>query len=172
MDDRSSFVWTNYLCYGCLCPGHRTRFCRNRILCKRCSKNHPTSLHGYVYKPEDKKSNTLDETGDSTSSAQAQSTEVPTEGNKVDPKVTQIHGVTLMTGSNSANKSSLILPVWISHRDNPDNELLIYALLDTQSDTTFVIDDTCQALGVEGLKTQLILSTIFARNQVIDSNRV
>ena len=77
-----------------------------------------------------------------------------------------------MTGSNSVNKSSLILPVWISHRDNPDNELLIYALLDTQSDTTFVIDDTCQALGVEGLKTQLILSTIFAKNQVIDSNRV
>ena len=56
------------------------------------------------------------------------------------------------------NKSSLILPAWNSHKDSPENEILIYALLDTQSETTFVIDDTCQALiGLSSYYLQYVL---------------
>ena len=46
--------------------------------------------------------------------------------------------------------------------------MLVYALLDTQSDTTFIHDDICDELGLEGSKTKLLLSTMFAENKAIE----
>ena len=38
----------------------------------------------------------------------------------------------------NAQISSMIVPVWLHHESNPEAEVLIYALLDDQSDTTFI----------------------------------
>ena len=46
------------------------------------------------------------------------------------------------SGSNASMKSSMIVPVWVSHEKTPEKEILTYALLDTQSDTSFILDDT------------------------------
>jgi hypothetical protein len=65
---------------------------------------------------------------------------------------------------------SMVVPVYLSHCDSPDNERLVYALLDTQSDTTFILDRTYDALGMSGvglnwlcqlclLKTRLLVVT-------------
>lgn len=42
----------------------------------------------------------------------------------------------------------MIVPVWLSTLENPSHEILTYALLDTQSDTTFVLDETAAVLNV------------------------
>ncbi|PIK42690.1 hypothetical protein BSL78_20459 [Apostichopus japonicus] len=55
---------------------------------------------------------------------------------------------------------------------NPNKEILTYAMLDTQSDTTFVTECVCEALGVKGTRTQLALSTMISQNHVVNSNRV
>lgn len=55
-------------------------------------------------------------------------------------------------------KSSMILPVLVSHVDNPKKEIMVYGLLDTQTDTTFVSDDRCEKLGWEGPSVRLQLS--------------
>ena len=39
-----------------------------------------------------------------------------------------------------------IIPVWVSATSEPDREIPVYALLDTQGDTTFLLDDTAKAL--------------------------
>lgn len=75
-------------------------------------------------------------------------------------------------GFTGGNKSSMILPVYISHDDNKDKEVLIYALLDTQSDATFIAEDTCTQLGVDGPETHLLLSTLSADNQVMPCKKV
>ena len=62
----------------------------------------------------------------------------------------------------------MIVPVYLSHQDRPESEVLVYALLDTQSDTTFIHDDICDELGLEGSKTKLLLSTMFAENKAIE----
>lgn len=80
-------------------------------------------------------------------------------------------GLKSISGS-SISMSSLGLPVYVSHESCPEKEILIYALLDTQSDTTFVTDRTCELLGVEGVRTSLRLSTLSAKNQVKDSSKV
>jgi hypothetical protein len=42
--------------------------------------------------------------------------------------------------------SSMVVPVWVSSVSNPDQEHLTYALLDTMSDTTFILTETSEAL--------------------------
>ena len=66
----------------------------------------------------------------------------------------------------------MIVPVYLSHCDTPEKEVLVYALLDTQSDTTFVLHDTCTALGLSGIDVKLSLSTMYAENRVVDSQKI
>ena len=66
----------------------------------------------------------------------------------------------------------MIVPVYVSHCDSPDRERLVYALLDKQSGTTFVLEDTCKALGVSGTEVRLSLSTMYAANKVVTSLKV
>ncbi|XP_053388583.1 uncharacterized protein LOC128551695 [Mercenaria mercenaria] len=66
----------------------------------------------------------------------------------------------------------MILPVFVSHCDNPDREVLVYALLDTQSDTTFLLDGTRSALGLSGVDVKLSLSTLHAENKIVNSQKL
>ena len=68
--------------------------------------------------------------------------------------------------------SSTIVPVWISTVDKPDNEILIYTLLDTQSDSTFILKDTSDALNVQSEEVKLKLSTMTAKDTIIQSSRI
>ena len=66
----------------------------------------------------------------------------------------------------------MVLPVWVSHCDRPELETLVYALLDTQSDTTFILDETCDATGVHGPAGKLALATMSANNQRVNSKKI
>ncbi|XP_062618078.1 uncharacterized protein LOC134279668 [Saccostrea cucullata] len=77
-------------------------------------------------------------------------------------------GTTLMNHSGASSKSTMILPVYVSHKENPEREL-VFALLDTQSDTTFILEKTSRALGLAGRPVKLMLSTMYAENKSIDS---
>ncbi|PIK43228.1 hypothetical protein BSL78_19919 [Apostichopus japonicus] len=48
VEDRTIFVKTKHLCYGCLRQGHISKFCRNRLVCNICSRSHPTALRGDI----------------------------------------------------------------------------------------------------------------------------
>ena len=65
----------------------------------------------------------------------------------------------------------MIVPVWLHHNENPEREILVYALLDDQSDTTFILETALDQLGVEGHNTQLSLSTLHAEGEVIKSHK-
>ena len=63
------------------------------------------------------------------------------------------------------------MPVFVSHRDYPKKEAKVYALLDDASDTTFVTTKVQQALGIEGVETELTLSTMSGK-EVISVSRI
>ena len=54
----------------------------------------------------------------------------------------------------------MLVPVYLSHQGRPELAVLVNALLDTQPDTTFIHDDICNELGLEGSATKLLLSTM------------
>ena len=62
----------------------------------------------------------------------------------------------------------MFAPVWVSHCDKK----LVYALLDTQSDTTFILEEAHEALGLNGPDTKHLLSAMLSENQTVDSKRI
>jgi len=66
----------------------------------------------------------------------------------------------------------MIVPVWVSSAKNPSKEQLVYALLDTQSDSTFIDKEICNELEAEAYPVKLKLTTMLGENMIIESERV
>ena len=50
VDERSKYLSTNKLCYGCLIPipkNHTARKCNQHQICTVCNNKHPMSLNGF-----------------------------------------------------------------------------------------------------------------------------
>ena len=65
----------------------------------------------------------------------------------------------------------MIVPVWLSS-SRSNEEVLAYAILDTQSDATFILKEICDDLDVEMQPTKLRLSTITNHESLVDSHRI
>ena len=155
LQERKDFIKTNGLCFGCMKKGHRSKECKHRLICETCKRKHPSALHGDTVEKLN---------GDK---------EMTAKKSKSEEKVGNIIShASHLRDTTSTSKCTMIVPVWISHRDNPQHERMVYALLDTQSDTTFILEDTCKALGVPGTDVKLLLSTMSANRQMIDSQKI
>ena len=147
MTDKRKFIREKGLCYGCLRRGHLSKKCRRRSTCKVCNKRHPTPLH-FDMRSEVKETTPSQE------------------------EVQTLNSHTIVNSNPRSHvKCSAIVPVWLSHKNTTD-EMLVYALLDTQSDTTFLLDSTKEALGLHGTKVNLLLSTMSAMNERIPSEKI
>lgn len=64
----------------------------------------------------------------------------------------------------NGGSTSMIVPVWILSTNTPEKETLVYALLDTQSSSTFVDQEVCENAGthLEPVK----------KDSIVQSNRV
>ena len=74
--------------------------------------------------------------------------------------------------TDKSTEYSMIVPVWVRPRNQPDKEILQYAVLDDQSNVGFISQELCDKLQVKGPQTQLLLSTVQEQNVMIDNNRV
>lgn len=79
-------------------------------------------------------------------------------------KCTMVGGV---EGQESGQDQSLMIAVWVSCSENPMNKQMTYALIDCQSNATFVIEKLRQELRLEGVKSHLLLSTLHEENEVV-----
>ena len=145
MMERQKFIQTNRLCFGCLIAKHRSKVCQHRETCAICSKRHPTALH---------RDDNMTETSSKRETAQSKSVETKTV--RLCEAATQYW--------------SMIVPVFLSSKSNPTHEVLTYALLDTQSDSTFGLTETLEQTGGRHENTRLKLSTMTSRDELINSN--
>ncbi|XP_076086068.1 uncharacterized protein LOC143056790 [Mytilus galloprovincialis] len=154
VQERKEFAKRTGLCFACLGSGHLSKQCNKRATCSICTKRHPTAFHGDVVKqyPNNSKQ--------------------PTPCNEEKELYKSQTGAVLMSITESCGKSSMIVPVYLSHTDNQQHEILVYALLDTQSDTTFILDNTRQTLGLSGADVKLSLSTMHSQNSIVDSCKI
>ena len=65
----------------------------------------------------------------------------------------------------------MVLPAYIYTKENPEPEVLIYALLDTQSDTPFISEDTMKELKSNMLKPEELQLTTMCSTKKITCNR-
>ncbi|XP_030597267.1 uncharacterized protein LOC115788399 isoform X1 [Archocentrus centrarchus] len=153
IEDKKAFILETRLCFGCLRKGHITKDCKRRHTCNICSRRHPTCLH------EERKQRPLEvKTNGSTSTEERTSLDT--------------HSVVSHTSTHRVSATSAIVPVFVSSVHEPEREVLTYALLDTQSDSTFVLEDVLDKLNVDARPVKLKLSTMTAIDTIISSKNV
>jgi len=111
--------------------------CPGRKICATCNGFHPSSLH--KDSPEAAQHDLQNRTREAISH----------RVNAWDSKI-----------SNVCSSHSLIVPVWLHQKEDPERKKMVYALLDDQSDACFVKDCILQQLNVTGPAVQLNLSTV------------
>jgi Protein of unknown function (DUF1759) len=147
IEERNTFVQQEKRCFGCLRTGHFTKHCKVRHTCQKCKKRHPTALHD-----------------DSKGKVQGQENLSQNDSvNRVVSSLATDHGHASTTN---------VVPVWISAVDNPSVERLVYALLDTQSDGTFVDETVYKELSVPADSVKLKLSTLLGKDVTVTCKRV
>lgn len=147
LEKRKDFARSKGLCWGCLEYGHKSRHCRKKKTRKVCEKLHPTSLHDNNYKLESKPPETTERI----------------VANRV--------GVRCSMKSKELTSHSLMVPVFLFHKSDPDKKILVNALLDEQSDACFVRESTMKKLGAEGAMVNIQLSTVLGQ-RTIESKKV
>lgn len=58
--------------------------------------------------------------------------------------------------------SALIVPVWLHHKDDPKREVQVYAIIDDQSNISFVADKVREKVGLNSPEVTLQLGTMHA----------
>ena len=136
LPEREDFIRHHALCFGCLKPGHRTRWCASRLTCSVCKKGHPSVLHRY--------------------SIPANRTEQPRDA----PSPSRAAVNVVSAGSRDVVATKMpIVPVKLRHRDGP--AVSTYAFLDSGSSSTFCSQELMDRLGVAvPPKTKLSVTTM------------
>ena len=155
-DERLEFIQSKGLCFGCLNKGHYSKDCRKRLTCKTCGNKHPTILH---YIPKDaKEPSNQEELRETRNHEEA-------ETNPEDA-VSNCSSVCHSIGERGSITNSMIVLVWICHKDSPQREVMVYAVLEEASDTTFVKLKTLRDLGLTGTEVKLNLFTMLGKEEI------
>lgn len=166
--ERVKFVQMKRLCFGCLKPGHHSKNCERRSVCDACKRKHPTCLHEDRVKEDKRKEQRDDERKESGKHSKERERTESKRTNDISKEATSNRVVQ----DRNTNYTSTVIPVWLSTTSNPENEILIYALLDSQSDTTFVLQEKAETLNTQKEPVQLKLSTLSSRSTVIPSQKL
>ncbi|KAL6472372.1 hypothetical protein MHYP_G00185600 [Metynnis hypsauchen] len=171
--ERVKYVQTKKLCFACLRPGHHSKSCEKRSVCNVCTGRHPTCLHEDRAKADEK----IQADGQNESGKPSKGKEKPKEQKHGDTESTTTE-VTSTAVSNqvmhnrNSTYASTIVPVWLSTTRNPDAEVLVYALLDSQSDSTFILQERAETLDTQMEPVQSKLSTLASKRTVIPSHKL
>ena len=83
---------------------------------------------------------------------------------------TNVRRTTSCTSQGASTAStSMIVPVWLSSLSKPDKEVSVYAIMNTQSDATIILKETCYELNAETQPTKLRLSTMTSQDSLVEN---
>ena len=150
IENRIGFIQQEKRCFGCLRTGHVTKNCRLRHTCQKCKGRHPTALHDDNRKREPSRE----------VSQQSQ----PGDGT--------VHRAASLNADNGHSSTTHVVPVWLSTTTSREAEILVYALLDTQSDSTFMEEVICEKLSAQSEPVNLKLSTLLGKDVTVACKRV
>ena len=146
-EEKTSYIREAKRCFGCLRTGHFSHACPDRHKCRTCHRSHPTVLH--------REFETSSPTMQSQTSNQAETQQ-------------KANALSTCTGS---SKTTNVIPVWISTKENPQVEKLVYALLDTQSDSSFTEENLCSQLAAATEPCKLKVTTLLGKDVTVECQK-
>ncbi|XP_014662066.1 PREDICTED: uncharacterized protein LOC106805101 [Priapulus caudatus] len=151
VDQRVELIKKWGLCFGCMKLGHRSRACRQRLACSRCSKSHPTLLHR-----------------DTPPVRLAVPEPAPHRARDI-AQPAQAREVSSACGGQDGTCVMAIVPVVVKSLKN-GRALQTYAFLDPGSSVSFCTDQLKQRLGIGGRKAKIIIETMSSESYTLDTN--
>ena len=167
LKERQAAVLKHGLCRGCLKRGHIWRQCSKKQECTICGRRHPTSLHDDAFTPRTPQDQDSGRHG--TGQRTRQDHQAGQASGQPRAEATSLRVVSGVGDERPGCIHSMILPVYVHHRSRPDNKILVYAVLDPQSDACFVTEAARSALEVEGQDVTLELKTVTGQSVVSSS---
>ena len=134
-----------------------TKDCRSDWKCEKCYKKQSTLFH-FEKKNNEANPNRIRKDQGTQSNEDSSSQATPAADSSAQVMYSAIREPT---------KTSMRLcqPVYVSSRDHREDEILTYAMLDQQSDTTFNLDSTCDKLNTTGTSVSLLVSTLLSQEK-------
>ena len=146
-EEKTSYIREAKRCFGCLRTGHFSHACPDCHKCRTCHRSHPTVLHREL--------ETSSPTKWSQTSNQAETQQ-------------KVNALSTCTGSSNTTN---VMPVWISTKENPRVEKLVYALLDTQSDSSFIEENLCAQLAAATEPCKLKVTTLLGKDVTVECQK-
>ena len=143
VDKRKEFLKTHQRCHSCLSTKHKAKDCRFPRTCVHCKEKHHSAFH-------DIDLNSLRTDDKPADTATTMST-----------NIYQLAETTF----------TACLPVRVRHLDS-SGSFTCYALLDNQSNASYVLSECCKSLGVKGKPCSLTIDTLSGRNHTFDCERM
>ncbi|KAB7503741.1 hypothetical protein Anas_13709 [Armadillidium nasatum] len=151
IQERRYFVKDRRLCLNCLRQGHVVKFCRNPNRCRTCNRPHHTLLHNETIPFEQRVPENRIETGEGSPH---------NKGEQANQRAI-VHKIDLSKDNTFYRTQALILPIWVHSHDFPERRVLTYAMLDHQSNTSFINKDSLfKRLNLDGSPVDLSIKTI------------
>ena len=150
-EERRKFIMSNGMCFSCLHRGHVSSTCPDRAICETCNGRHPTCLCGDFEKWRKKsiRERTVDK-------------EEEYEESKEDlTKATSF----AVVNNNELDLTTMIVPVRV-YSNTSNAWTTTYALQDSQSDSTFILDSVADELDLKLENVDLRLSTIISTTDI------
>lgn len=144
-EKRMNLLKEKGVCFSCLCTGHISKYCRQRISCTKCSRKHPTVLHKETSQsPEQTEEDTASQVNTCVSSG--------------------------LTGAGDQDCKLPIVPVQVKAKKG-STIVTTYAFLDQGSTAVFGTDSLMHKLQLTGRKGHILLRTM-GQEKVVSSNMV
>ena len=142
LNEREEFVKNKRLCFACLQGGHRSKDCKDRLKCRICEKQHPTSLHRKDRPAKEERKPPRDE----------------------EDRTSEVNMVT----RSSIKIACPAVPVVVTNKITGKKEKT-YAALDNFSTSSYMDGQLMKKLGLSGRKTDLQIKTIEGRDCKINA---
>ena len=154
VDERSKYLLTKKLCYGCLKPISKTHMARNfnqRRACKVYNEKYPTSLHGFKLKKKTNQGavNDIPDQSDTSQEGVLKSNVIVCDENFA----------CASTKFSAQVISMCVVPVVIKHNDST-KETITHTILDSCSQSTFIVEDLVNAHEIDGIDTSVMVKTL------------
>ena len=152
-------IWSSYSqrdCFGCVNKGQYSEDCHKRLTCKTCGNTHPVILH---YSPKDtKEPSNQEELGEMKNCEEAET--IPKQA------VSNCSSVCHSIGERGSLTNLMFVSVWTYHKDSLQREIVVYALLDEATDTTFIRFKTPHDPGLTGNEVKLHLFIMLGKTEI------
>ncbi|XP_055922710.1 uncharacterized protein LOC129953537 [Eupeodes corollae] len=140
IDSRRSFVKTNLLCFNCLRAGHSSLKCRSSFRCRVCKSRHHSLVH-----LEDAYEKS--QSASSKSSLQSQPSLLPSTATSTTTTTASNSIISNHSLEFTCRKKTLLPTLLAKIQDIQGNLLNCRVLLDSGSQSTFVVESFAQRLG-------------------------